>query len=458
MTTAGSGPTGEPPKQIDPKMMRLMYVINKLCIKAAGARNQEELIFTIVNDTIAMGHYDRALLWDLRGKKPKIIGVSGQAKFPQTSKLVKKWHKLLEQFEDPAKPQLQIIETKRSEEDEESHKSTVIWLPININEVAELGLWLELWHEPTADEIHPTGMIRLLTEMLLPAYGLAWERLSRKIAVKVMGLTRQQYGIILMVILIMSFVIRLPLRVVAPVEIVPTDPVIVTAPLEGIIEEIVVRPGQDVRKGEILFEYDKRVPLQELRVAQKNVEVLQSELNRASTLGLNEQKWRTEYSIIKHKLEKEKANLDFAKYQASRLSVESPESGVVMVENPDQWRGKPVQVGEKVLSVNDPHLTKVKMWIPEADNFPIDDTKAIKIFLNIDPLQSYHAQLSYISDESMVNEKQVTSFLAEAEWVDPPKNVKLGLKGTAFLYGERVSLFYFVFRKPWRYIRNFVGF
>jgi len=82
----------------------------------------------------------------------------------------------------------------------------------------------------------------------------------------------------------------------------------------------------------------------------------------------------------------------------------------------------------------------------------------IRIILNINPAQSYEADLIYVANESLVTAQGVPSFVAEASWVNKqPLNTKLGLKGTAILYGDRVSLFYFIIRKPWATARHYVG-
>jgi multidrug efflux pump subunit AcrA (membrane-fusion protein) len=91
--------------------------------------------------------------------------------------------------------------------------------------------------------------------------------------------------------------------VVAPCEVVANDPIVVTAPLEGIIEKIDVKPGQMVTKGALLYEYDKRLPLRNLSAAQKSVEILEEEVKRAKTLGLNDAKSLTELSILNLKLQ-----------------------------------------------------------------------------------------------------------------------------------------------------------
>ena len=88
----------------------------------------------------------------------------------------------------------------------------------------------------------------------------------------------------------------------------------------------------------------------------------------------------------------------------------------------------------------------------------LDREKTIKIILNIDPTNGRQAKLLYIANASIVNDKHVPSFVAEAEWVDGGgKDVKMGLKGTAILYGQNVSVFYWIMRKPWAYFRNLIG-
>ena len=141
----------------------------------------------------------------------------------------------------------------------------------------------------------------------------------------------------------------------------------------------------------------------------------------------------------------------------SKLDAKAPEHGIVMINDPDEWRGKPVKEGEKVMIVGDPTQTKVRIWVPENDNIVLDPEAKITIFLNINPVKSYRASLIYIANETTISDEHVPSFVAEARWVDVPPDLKLGLKGSAVLYGEKVSLFYFIMRKPWASFRKFLG-
>lgn len=262
---------------------------------------------------------------------------------------------------------------------------------------------------------------------------------------------------ILAVLLLSLLLIKVPLRVVAPAEVVPKKPIVVAAPIEGIIDEVLVQPGQYVQKGTTIVEYDKTVYAQELKAAKKEVQIAQEELNRALTLGLSDEKSQSEISELQLKLDKAKIRQKLVEVQVGKLSIKAPVNGVAILQNPEEWRGKPVRVGEKIVILGDPEKTQLKAWIPEGDNLPIDINEPINVHLNIAPEKTLHAKLTFIANESVLSDAQVPSFVAEAEWEDKDPEVRLGLKGTAILYGEKVTLLYYLLRKPISSFRRMTG-
>lgn len=445
-----------------------LETINKLIIKAVSAPSRQSLAFIILNDTVELIRYDRATLWNIEEKRPRLIGISGQATLNQYAELQQKWNKLVVGLKDPFKSQMlteeSFLENKEIwKELQGANQSSVLWLPIKSDEKPVLGLWLEKWN--VTEQVQPPAtLLSLLNDHLLPGYGAAWSKQQRKRGFRGrFSLSKPVYLLALLGIL-STFFIDIPLRVVAPCEIVAKNPTVVTAPLDGIIESVKVSPGQKVRSGELLVEYDKRIPLQELLVTRKQVEILRSEVDRAMTLGISDTRSLSELAILKLKLQKEELNLDLAEYKAKRLTVTAPVNGVAMLDDPDDWKGKPVKMGEKILTLSNPAQSKIKIWIPENDNIQLDPSRDIKIFLNIDPEHSLPAKLIYIANESSISEKGAPSFVAEAEWIKDgqtksvdDQEIKLGLKGSAILYGEKVSLFYYIIRKPWAALRGTWG-
>jgi hypothetical protein len=437
--------------------LNILTAINKLTIKAFSVKERNALIFLILNDTIQVVRYDRAVLWNYDHETPKLMGVSGQAGISATTDIAKRWKELVDHLQDATIPQ--ILSPERFDEKgmelwknytATSPHPAVLWFPVVSHGKKMLGLWFERWNGSNW-----TSQEAEILSFLVQAYGVAWENFAPKYAVH--KFRKRLFWGLGLTALALLFLIRVPLRIIAPCEVVPKDPYLVTAPLEEIIDNIEVKPGEIVKKGEVLFEYDRRVALQTLRIAEEQVKVAQQDLSRAKTLAFKDNRSFSEISILEAKLKKEEANLQLAKYRASQLIVHSPIDGIVILENPDDWRGKPVKVGERVLMVSDPHQTKVRLWIPEGDNVMLNMENPISVFLNVNPTLTREAKLNFISNASGVTSHNLVSFMAEADWVDPQTDVRTGLKGSAILYGDKVSLFYWIIRKPWASFRNFVG-
>lgn len=428
------------------KSAQLLAEINRLAVKAFKSKKKENLYFEIVNDSVVIAKYDRAVLWKMaKGKPSQLLAVSGQISVNKEASLSKQWMELLKKTPDLTKVQL-------LNSPDGSKEVSILWMPLFAYERPALGLWLEKWNNVawTKEEID-------LLQFLGVSYSAASEKFVRRFEWKKL-LTKPAIAIAILALLA-SFFITIPLRIVGPCEIVPKDPIVISAPLEGIIDEILVHPGQGVSKGTLIVTYDKRVPLQDLKVAQKKVEIIKSEVGRATAMAEKDKKALAELGVDALKLKKEELELQLAQFRASQLNILAPDAGVVMLDNPEEWRGKPVKIGEKILTIADPTHTKIRIWISEDDNVPIDFKHPVKIFLNITPEKSYYASLVYISSYTHLTEKGVNSFIAEAEWTDKqPEDVKLGLKGTAILYGEDVSIFYWIIRKPWGYVRHFFTF
>lgn len=437
--------------------IHLLAAINRLGLKAFSSPSRTALIFLILNDTIQVVKYNRASLWKITDKDMDLLGVSGHSQVNPNSFLASEWKQILRGIKNNAQPQiLESVSHIKEHDDLPGQKNIVhdnvafVWIPIHSHE-GTVGLLLERWNgiKWQYDEVE-------IMNFLSQNYSAAWNRYARKDRFK--NFFTKPVRIATAVVAFSLLFVQIPLRIVAPCEIVAKNPLLITAPLEGIIEEVKVEPGQLVKKGDLLFSYDKNIPLEELKVAEKQMQVAEADAKRANSLAFKDKKALGEYAILALKLKKEKTLLDLARYKASKLNVFSPEDGIVMLKNKDEWRGNPTQIGEKIMMIGNPNDTQVKIWIPESDNIDLNLGSEVKVILNTAPDSSYRAELSYIAPFISFNEKNMPSFVAEAKWENPPKDVKIGLKGTAILYSENVSLFYYIIRHPLTYIRTVLGF
>jgi len=253
-----------------------------------------------------------------------------------------------------------------------------------------------------------------------------------------------------------------PLRVVAPCEIAPEDPHLVTAPLNGVISEVVVNSGDKVVKDDLLVSYDDRVVLEELEIARQQVKILETTIRTTGINALATSAAKAELEILNYQLKQEKIRLALAEYRVSKLYLKAEVPGTVVIDSPDEWRGRPVEIGEKVMLLVNPKKMFLRIWLPEADNVDFNRDGKIKVILNAFPDASLAASLTYVANSVVPSPQGVSSIPAEAHFmsgaIEQEGRLRIGLKGSAILYGENVSLTYWLLRKPWASLRKFLGY
>jgi multidrug resistance efflux pump len=436
-------------------VQEILLNIQRLSVQAFNAQNLQNLIFIILNDTYQVIKYDRAALFRIHPEKVEILGVSGQSHLNLQTELASRLKTAVQNLKNKSD---QRVLKNEDFSDGPDNWPTVYWIPIPL-ENEQLGLWLEKYDDPNAGanfEVYAP----LIKEMLLPAYSAAWNKMSSHASIYRLKpyFNLRNAGVLSLLLLLIFFFVPVRLRVVAPCEVVAVDSFVVAAPIEGIIEKIHVDPGQEVAEKQVLYEYDKKVPYHKYQALLKQVEILEAELNQAYVLSTaHDPEATSKLAELEYKLKKSKVDLAFAEKELVLLVEKSPIDGLVSVDNPDDWRGKPVKVGEKIMTVSNQNQTKVRIWIPERDNIEFAMDKPIDIFLNSTPSKTYEAKFLFVSPEVKVTGGELPSFEAEAEWVKPENSPKLGLKGYAVIYGEKVSLVYYLLRKPIGTIRKFIG-
>jgi len=317
------------------------------------------------------------------------------------------------------------------------------------------GLWLERWGGAA---FAPADLARL--ESLALAYGVGWRAVARprsRLIAAMASRRRLSLAVALVGLALLLGLVRAPLRIVAPCEVVPDDPVAITAPLTGVIDEVLVLPGRAVAAGELLAVYDKRVALEELKVAQQQVQIIESDLQRARVQAFDDPAARAELALLENRLAQEKTRLRITEERAGRLEIRAPLAGTVMMDDPHEWRGRPTQVGERLMLLVDPGRSKLRIYLPVHDNIAFDPSAPVTVILNSDPRSRRTASLRYVSNFSQADRSGRPGFCAEADWLTAEPDLKLGLQGSAVLYGPRVPLGYWLIRRPLAAVRSFLG-
>jgi len=199
-------------------------------------------------------------------------------------------------------------------------------------------------------------------------------------------------------------------------------------------------------EGDTLYLLDERDLKGMLQIEQDGVAVARAELLLASQQAF-ENSAGDEVKSLRSKLQQQEARVVWVEHQLQQLAVTSPIAGVVISTNSKSWRGKPVSVGEKIVTVANPDRVKVEMWLPVEDLLSPGADKVVELYLYRDSSKSYYADLEQIGYSAELSPQGVLSYRAVAT-VEDSKLFRIGERGSAKIEGEQTTLFLYLFRKP----------
>jgi hypothetical protein len=318
--------------------------------------------------------------------------------------------------------------------------------PWHDHELALLREWVDAWwhafdakHRPRLKTLQAwRGRLRALFER---QPGQPWWRQNR---VRVLGL----------VALALLFPVRM--TVLAPGELVPAHPVIMRAPLDGVIDVFHVQPNQTVQANQPLFGFDEVVIQARLDVALQSLATTETDYRQTSQMALTDAKSKSQLALLLGKVDEKRAEVDYLNEQLQRARVLSPQAGVVLMDDPAEWMGKPVAVGERILRIAALDDAEVEAWLPMADAIDLQPGAALSLYLSSSPLSPVSAKLRYVAHDAVQRPDGNFAYRVRATLTEKTHH-RVGLKGTAKLQGNWVPLVYWVMRRPVATARAYIG-
>ncbi len=257
-----------------------------------------------------------------------------------------------------------------------------------------------------------------------------------------------------LVLLVCLFPVRL--TVLAPGELVPAKPVVVRAPLDGVIDIFHVQPNQPVQAQQPLFSFDEMVIQSRLEVAAQALATAETDYRQTSQMALSDARSKTQLALLVGKVEERRAEIALLQEQLARARVLAPQPGVVLMDDPSEWIGRPVSTGERILRLAALDDVEVEAWVPQADAIALQPGDELSLYLSASPLSPVQARLRYMAHDAVQRPDGSLAYRVRAA-LSAGTAHRVGLKGTAKLHGERVPLAYWALRRPWAATRTFLG-
>jgi len=426
--------------------------------RALAADSLNALAFSMANDLYPMIEYRQAVVMAERGGSMTLLALSGLAR-PDTDSPFLVWLRgaarwLSKQLPDAAPRWVPYAPDAMPPDVAEGWAE---WWPagafcVPMHDAAgnRLGLVIFLLDTPVSDAQQTVlqGVWRTWAycwaALVRQRPGLRWRPGRRQVAV---------------VVALLAALLLIPVRqtVLAPAEIVSREAQVVASPIDGVIARMLVRPNQPVEVGTPLFSLDETTLRSRAEVLTRQVAVADAELLAASQRAFDNPQSKSELAVLGATAQERRAELGAVQAQLQRTQVLSPRAGVAVYGDPDDWLGKPVVTGERVLTVADPAQPAMLVHLPVADAIALEPGAEVTLYLTAFPLAPLRGKILETSYQARPGDDSVVAYRLLASVDDVPAHARLGLHGTAKLYGERVSLGYYLLRRPLAAARAWTG-
>ena len=434
-----------------------LSILIQIAKRVREAAKPEEIGFLAVNETKQLVDYRQAALWLSR---KGVFSVSGLP-LPEQRAPYTQW------LTAASKSLRAIDECRRihpSDLPQYLSDSWQDWLPeylvvCPLLDAGKTPVGLLLLARDKEWEDHE---LSLLTEICaIYAHGfMAHARRSGFGSLHVRTLLRRPATLLVIIGFILGLLfVPVRLSVQAPAEVSPKDPLVIRSPLDAVIEGFRIRPNENVQEGQILFVFDKTNIKSKFDVASKAYNVSREEYRQTAQMAVSDEKSRPELEPRRGRMHERATELSYLRYLYDRVEVKTPRSGVAIFADANDWIGKSVSIGEKVLVIADPSRIEILIHLPIADAIELGPGTDVTLYLVADPQKPRHGKVTYASYKPEVTPAGFVAYRIKADFVqDGTPLPRVGLTGIAKIYShERVSLAYFIFRRPLTVLRQGIG-
>jgi multidrug resistance efflux pump len=430
--------------------------------KLQSCRSAREVLFVAVNQTYNLVRFDQSVFWRPGvGSRPSIAAVSGLAELSEDSPYAQ-WLARAIDFIRVNKPGKAVafayseFPEALAEEGQEWVHEHLMHCSLTDPSGNLIGGLLFHREDPFEEAELAVG------EWIANSVGFslwAWRESSRNLRRLLHSKTARYFAFGAVILIAALGFVPVRLSALAPAEITPEKPIAITSPTEAVVSRIVVQPNQIVKAGQVLVELDDTSVRNRLAVAVKALDTARADYQRAANKAFSDEPSKAELLVLDSRAKEKAAEVVYLTELLSRLRITSPQGGVAIFNDAEDWRGRPVQPGERIMQVADPSLVGVTVYLPPEDAVELSVGAEVTLFLNINPLSAVKAKIVQTSYETTVMPDNTLAYVIKAQFTrgDMTELPRIGQRGTAKVYGDTVPLGYYLLRKPILYVRRSVG-
>ena len=269
---------------------------------------------------------------------------------------------------------------------------------------------------------------------------------------------RSKAGIVAAVLLVIGLCMPTTMTVNAPFQVVSRSHLVVSAPIQGVIETVYVKPGDEVIAGQPLIKFVDVAQKNQVSIARRQVDMSEAVLKRANQMSFEKEEGRSQLGPSIADVAVKRAELQLALEQAARTTINAEAGGIAVFSDEKSLIGRPFSIGERILEIADPEQIEFEILMDVNNSIALENGVQVKLFPDSAPLQSYRAridQVSYLAEPDKMGRLSHKLVALQETSIEQP--LRLGTSGTAKIFGQRVPLAFYLFRRPIAAARQWLG-
>ena len=433
----------------------LIYLAKRTRVSTSDAEQR----FILANETVNLVPYRQAVYWEYGRGVVTISGVTSVEKHSPYVQWLDKWFRA-----------------------GKHHKQTVSAITVDLNSLGKAdSAWREWLHaqvvtlDINAQGRYPGGRLLIAREeafdpdevSILIEWLETWRdhyqqnfrlRWWKKLGLGYSSARKRFFTrTVLVAAIAVAAIYPVHLTVLAPAELIPLNPSVVRAPMDAVVDRLLVEPNQRVTEGEALLQFDRVALESRLEVARRALVTAETEYRQQAQKALFDSESKARLSVLQSQIKQREIEVAYLQELTSRSEVLSPRAGLAIFFDPSEWEGRPVITGERIMVLADEQSMQIEAWLSPADMIDLSEGASARLFLSADPTRPIEGKLTYLSYHPELRPDGLYAYRVRAELDQPSELPRIGLKGTVRVEGAEVSLIYWVLRRPWAAVRGWMG-
>lgn len=219
---------------------------------------------------------------------------------------------------------------------------------------------------------------------------------------------------------------------------------IISAPMQGFITQVLVRPGDKVKANQTLIKLDDT----DLKIQLAEQQSLLDQAQHQFRVAMAEQNL-TDSGLAANQIRQQETKIQTIERKLIQTNVVSPLHGTVIDGDWAQQTGTPIEIGKELFQIASQDAYKVILHVADRDIHLVRTGQNGVLKLTSLPDQTFEFKITRIMPVAAV-ENNVNGFKVEAAWQNSPPALTPGMQGVGKITVGKTNLLF-------RWSRDFIN-